>query len=70
MKMSRTVPGNETEESRDALFRSRVQRFAGVEIAASFDTVPPRPELIHVAPDDSRLEKRVLRFVHRLAARA
>lgn len=68
--MSQTVPGNETIEDRDAIFRQRIQRFAGVEIAADLDTVAPRPELVHTAPDEVRLETRMLRFVHRLTSRA
>jgi hypothetical protein len=62
------VPGNETED-RDAAFRRRIQRFARVEISAGLETVQPRPELVHSAPDEGRLSSRVLRFVHRREAR-
>lgn len=64
--MSRTVPENETEEG-ESVFRSRIRRFTGAEISAGFEAVPPRPELVHSAPDDVRLKSRVLRFVHRRA---
>lgn len=67
--MSRTVPGNETIEGREAVFRQRIQRFAGVEIEAGFDTVPPRPELVQSTPDEIRLAGRLMRFVHRRASR-
>jgi hypothetical protein len=67
--VSRTVPRNETED-REAAFRRRIQRFARVEISAGSDTVQPRPELVHCAPDDGRLTSRVLRFVHRRDARS
>jgi hypothetical protein len=67
--MSHTVPGNDTDEAGHAVLRRRIQRFVGVEMASGFDTVPPRPELVHSAPDDIRLASRLLRFVHRGTSR-
>jgi hypothetical protein len=60
------VTENETDD-RESVFRTRIRRFAGVEISAGFEAVPPRPELVHSAPDHTRLETRLLRFVHRRA---
>jgi hypothetical protein len=69
MQVSRTVHGNETEDH-ETVLRQRIQRFARVEISAGSDTVQPRPELVRSPPDDGRLSSRVLRFVHRGAARS
>lgn len=66
LQVSRTVPENETEQA-ETVLRSRIRRFAKVEISAGFEAVPQRPELVHSEPDDVRLESRVLRFVHRRA---
>jgi hypothetical protein len=63
--VSSSMPKNETKESREAAFRRRIQRFAGVEISAGFDTVPPRPELVPQVSDQTRFETRVERFVLR-----
>ncbi|BCJ90909.1 hypothetical protein IZ6_16440 [Terrihabitans soli] len=64
------MPGNETVEGRDHAFRTRVRRFAGVDIELGLDAISPRPELVHSAPGGERLESRVLRFVHRRLTRS